>query len=154
MTGRVVAVGKDGIPDIIDEIMEIETSSFTVPWRAEDFTSSAKYGTVAASIGDSGRLLGYGCLISAADEAEITNLAVSKNERRRGIGGGILDFLIGTAARSSAQRVYLEVRESNGGAIALYSSRGFGMIGKRTGYYRLPKEDALIMMLEIGNSEC
>ena len=154
MTARVVSVGADGISSIIDEIMEIERSSFSVPWRADDFTASAEYGTVAASLAENGRLLGYGCLVVVADEAEVTNLAVSADERRRGIGGGILDFLIGTAAESSVSRLFLEVRESNSGAIALYSSRGFKAVGRRPGYYRLPKEDAVIMMLEIGNSEC
>ncbi|MBR6916084.1 MAG: ribosomal protein S18-alanine N-acetyltransferase [Clostridia bacterium] len=154
MTARVVSVAKDGIPDIIDEIMNIERSSFSVPWNADDFTSSANHGTVAASFGEDDRLSGYGCLISAADEAEITNLAVAKNERRQGIGSAILDYLIVTAAGVSARRIFLEVRESNSGAIALYSSRGFKSIGKRIGYYRLPKEDAIIMMLEIGNTEC
>jgi ribosomal-protein-alanine N-acetyltransferase len=154
MTARVAAVTKDGIADHIDAIMKIETASFSVPWRADDFTASAEYGTVAVSLDADGRLLGYGCLINAADEAEITNLAVSADERRRGVGGGILDFLIGRAEQSSARRIYLEVRESNGGAIALYSSRGFVTVGRRPGYYRLPKEDAVIMMLEIGNTEC
>ncbi len=154
MTARVVSVCAERIPDIIDEIMKIETSSFSVPWRADDFTASAENGTVAASLDDKGRLLGYGCLVAVADEAEITNLAVTADDRRRGIGGGILDFLIGAAAESSVRRLFLEVRESNGGAIALYSSRGFEAVGRRPGYYRLPKEDALIMMLEIGNSEC
>ncbi|MBR3416131.1 MAG: ribosomal protein S18-alanine N-acetyltransferase [Clostridia bacterium] len=154
MTARVAAVDADGIPDIIDEIMKIETSSFSVPWRAEDFTASAEYGTVAASLDGKGRLIGYGCLVVVADEAEITNLAVTAGERRQGVGGGILDFLIGTAAESSVRRLFLEVRESNANAIALYSSRGFETVGRRPGYYRLPKEDALIMMLEIGNSEC
>ena len=154
MTARVISVGADGISSIIDEIMEIERSSFSVPWREDDFTASAEYGTVAASIDENGRLLGYGCLVVVTDEAEVTNLAVEADERRRGIGGGILDFLIGIAAESSVRRLFLEVRESNAGAIALYSSRGFKAVGRRPGYYRLPKEDAVIMMLEIGNSEC
>lgn len=147
---RVETITKDGLPAIIDGIMEIEKHSFSVPWIAEDFAVSAERGTVAVSLGDDGRTLGYGCAFFVEDEAEITNLAVAANERRRGIGGAILDFLIETAGRSSVRKIYLEVRESNAGAIALYSSRGFNMIGKRTGYYRLPKEDAIIMMLEIG----
>ena len=154
MTARVVTVPSDGISDIIDEVMAIERSSFPVPWRADDFKVSAEHGTLAASLGEDGRLLGYGCLICAADEAEITNLAVTADERRRGIGGGILDYLIRTASESAVRNIYLEVRESNGGAAALYASRGFEAIGKRPGYYRLPKEDAILMMLEIGNSEC
>jgi ribosomal-protein-alanine N-acetyltransferase len=89
-----------------------------------------------------------------ADEAEITNLAVTADERKKGVGGAILDHLIGTAEKTSVRRIYLEVRESNVGAFSLYSSRGFTEIGRRPGYYRLPKEDAILMMLEVGNTEC
>ena len=149
MTARVVLLHPDELPGVVDKIMEIETSSFSVPWKADDFKISADRGTVAASFGEDGSLLGYGCSFSVEDEAEITNLAVVAVERRRGIGGELLDRLIGNAKESGVRRIYLEVRESNGAAISLYSSRGFCKIGCRCGYYRLPKEDALLMMLEV-----
>ena len=149
MTARVVLLHPDELPGVVDKIMEIETSSFSVPWKADDFRISAERGTVAASFGEDDSLLGYGCSFSVEDEAEITNLAVAAGERRRGIGGGLLDRLIGNAERSGVKRIYLEVRESNDAAIALYSSRGFYKIGCRRGYYRLPKEDAVLMMKEI-----
>jgi [ribosomal protein S18]-alanine N-acetyltransferase len=41
--------------------------------------------------------------------------------------------------------VFLEVRESNGAARALYASRGFEIAGRRSKYYRKPVEDALVL---------
>ena len=50
-----------------------------------------------------------------------------------------------------AQRVFLEVRPSNPGAIALYHSEGFNEIGRRPRYYpaRDGREDALVMAIEL-----
>jgi [ribosomal protein S18]-alanine N-acetyltransferase len=44
----------------------------------------------------------------------------------------------------------LEVREGNEGAIALYRGLGFGVVGRRRGYYREPVEDAVLMQMEFG----
>ena len=50
-----------------------------------------------------------------------------------------------------SQRVFLEVRPSNPGAIALYHSEGFNEIGRRPRYYpaRDGREDALVMAIEL-----
>jgi ribosomal-protein-alanine N-acetyltransferase len=47
------------------------------------------------------------------------------------------------------EEVYLEVRESNQSAQALYLSLGFRPVGQRSGYYRNPKEDALVLWLPL-----
>jgi ribosomal-protein-alanine N-acetyltransferase len=47
------------------------------------------------------------------------------------------------------EEVYLEVRESNQSAQALYLSSGFRPVGQRAGYYRNPKEDALVLWLPL-----
>lgn len=149
MKADVRKVDANGLPCVIDQIMSIENSSFSVPWNENDFVSSAVQGVLAAAFNEGKQLVGYGCLISAADEAEITNLAVGADSRRCGIGGAILDFLIRSAVSGGTDKIYLEVRESNTCALALYSSRRFIRVGKRRGYYRLPKEDAVLMALEI-----
>jgi ribosomal-protein-alanine N-acetyltransferase len=85
----------------------------------------------------------------AGDEGEIADLAVAPSARRRGVGGALLDRVVRDAAASGVGALYLEVRESNAGAIALYRSRGFGAVGRRRGYYRHPSEDALVLRREI-----
>jgi ribosomal-protein-alanine N-acetyltransferase len=55
-------------------------------------------------------------------------------------------------ARSrGAERVFLEVRPSNRGAIALYDQEGFNEIGRRPRYYpaRDGREDAIVMAIEL-----
>ena len=74
-------------------------------------------------------------------EAEITNIAVAGSHRRRGIGGMLLEAIIGTGA----ERVLLDVRASNMAARGLYEKYGFRVDGIRRGFYAKPREDAVLM---------
>jgi ribosomal-protein-alanine N-acetyltransferase len=56
------------------------------------------------------------------------------------------------AGESGVASLYLEVRDSNMAARALYASRGFVEIGRRRDYYRRPREDALVLRLSIPES--
>jgi ribosomal-protein-alanine N-acetyltransferase len=47
------------------------------------------------------------------------------------------------------EEVFLEVRESNRSAQALYLSSGFRPVAQRAAYYRNPKEDALVLWLAL-----
>ena len=80
---------------------------------------------------------------TAADEYEILNLAVDPSARRRGVARQLLSFEL-------AQRhgtCFLEVRESNSGAIQLYEVLGFQRAGRREDYYRDPAESGIVMKL-------
>jgi ribosomal-protein-alanine N-acetyltransferase len=90
-------------------------------------------------------VLGYVVAWFVVDEAEIANLAVSDQARRAGIGARLLDHAVGAAEQRQCRVVFLEVRESNAAARALYASRGFEVAGRRSKYYRKPVEDALVL---------
>ena len=81
----------------------------------------------------------------AADEAEILNLAVARDWRRRGIGRRLMEAALEGAVAAGVRRVFLEVRESNAGARAFYRRLGFAEAGRRRGYYHHPAEDALLL---------
>lgn len=81
----------------------------------------------------------------AIEEAEVLELAVVPEARRKGIGGALLDAFLGQVAANGALKVFLEVRQSSSTAIALYESRSFTRMGLRTAYYRDPIEDAVTM---------
>ena len=82
---------------------------------------------------------------SVSGEAEILNLAVTPGWRRRGLGRRLVETAIEAARAAGATRIFLEVRESNGAALALYAALGFLEAGRRRNYYRAPEEDALIL---------
>jgi ribosomal protein S18 acetylase RimI-like enzyme len=79
----------------------------------------------------------------AADEREILNLAVDPSFRRAGIGR----ILMETVLTRSRGAWFLEVRESNYGAINLYKTLGFTPGGRREKYYFEPLEAAIVMRL-------
>ena len=79
------------------------------------------------------------------DEMEILNLAVAAEARRRGAGSSLLKEALAWGKRAGARRVFLEVRESNGGAIEFYRQNGFAEAGRRARYYTDPIEDALVL---------
>ncbi len=79
-----------------------------------------------------------------ADEAHIVTIATRESHRRRGIGERLLIAAIELAQQKHQPLVTLEVRVSNGAAIALYEKYGFEEVGRRPRYYSDNREDALI----------
>lgn len=95
-----------------------------------------------------GRLLG--CVLSrqVLDEAEIINVVVAEEARRRGLGRALLRAALAQLQAQGVLHCHLEVRASNAVAAQLYRSEGFLETGRRPGYYRLSDgstEDALLM---------
>ncbi|MDQ8165633.1 MAG: ribosomal protein S18-alanine N-acetyltransferase [Gemmatimonadota bacterium] len=131
----------------VDAIHAIEVASFTDPWKRVGFRDLILAGAatviVAADAADTP--VGFGILVAAADEAEIANVAVAPDARRRGIGAALVDHLLAVAEHAGAAAIYLEVRESNVAARALYGAKGFCDVSRRRAYYRLPDEDAIVM---------
>jgi len=96
-----------------------------------------------------GELVGWSCLLLAADEAELLKIAVAPAHRRQGIGRALLADAVTGAIRSGARRLFLEVRERNQAARALYAEAGFNQARRRKGYYHDPPDDALVLTLAL-----
>ena len=80
------------------------------------------------------------------DEMEIYRIAVLPNRRRLGYGKMLLNKAKEYAINQGVKRCFLEVREGNLAARKLYGSFGFAEIDRRRRFYRLPDEDAIVMM--------
>jgi ribosomal-protein-alanine N-acetyltransferase len=91
------------------------------------------------------QLLGFLAARQTADEAEILNIAVHPESRRKGIASALLAAALAHFERFAVTNVFLELRESNNAAAALYSAHGFQFSNKRKAYYKNPTEDALCM---------
>ncbi|MEM9257382.1 MAG: ribosomal protein S18-alanine N-acetyltransferase [Pseudomonadota bacterium] len=94
-----------------------------------------------------GKISGFILLSLVLNEGSIFSIAVCSTERRWGCGRRLLQAGTDALRRRGASRALLEVRRSNGAAIALYESAGFTIDGVRRGYYRsgAEREDALLM---------
>jgi len=96
---------------------------------------------------DSGKVIGMVAARAIGGDAEILNLAILPEQRRRGLGRRLLEGAIAESRAAGARSVFLEVRESNAAARAFYASAGFIEVGWRRSYYRNPVEDALVVSL-------
>ena len=65
------------------------------------------------------------------------------------LGSALLDDALRQATRRGVSRLYLEVRESNEAARAMYAAWGFDTVGRRRGYYERPREDALVLVRDL-----
>jgi ribosomal-protein-alanine N-acetyltransferase len=114
-------------------------------WSAAELLQLASGGTRIWVAEQNGEVVGTSAARTVADEVEILNLGVSPSWRRRGVGRGLMIAAMVQAAKAGARQVFLEVRESNQGARALYATLGFLETGRRPNYYRNPIEDALVL---------
>ncbi|MBA2955997.1 ribosomal protein S18-alanine N-acetyltransferase [Nocardioides sp. MAH-18] len=83
-----------------------------------------------------GVVVGHAVASVVADIAELQRIAVDPAHRRTGLATELLDAVIGSAREGGADRLLLEVREDNAGALAFYAARGFVEVDRRRRYYR------------------
>ncbi len=115
-------------------------------WTEWGFRELLGWRGVLALVSEHGRkVFGFFIGRQVAEEAEILNLAVILEKRRKGEGGALLKAAMEEFLARHVSRVFLEVRESNEGGIAFYERHGFLKAGRRAGYYRNPEEAAIVM---------
>ncbi len=101
---------------------------------------------------EEGGVLGFLVARPIGVEWELENIAVAEAARRRGLGAALLGRLLELIREEGGESLYLEVRESNLAARALYEKWGFAQAGLRRGYYDHPVEDAILYRLPLPNS--
>ena len=69
--------------------------------------------------------------------------------RKQGIAQKMLIWQIEHLKEKRVESLFLDVRKTNTVAYRLYNKFGFENIAIRKDYYNTPKEDAIIMKLEI-----
>jgi ribosomal-protein-alanine acetyltransferase len=137
-------------------MMALEKHAATAAhWSAEQYESLfnvSSAGRVALIIQEKTqhaehRVQGFVIARAVGAEWEIENIAIAGQARRRGLGTRLLGEFLDLARARGAQSVFLEVRESNRPARALYEKWSFTEGGRRKKYYRNPEEDAMVYRL-------
>ncbi len=140
------------ISEDLDAIFKIENECFAIPWSLEsienDLNQNPSATLMVAVLNE--EVIGYIGMWTVLDEAQITNLAVSKASRGKGIGKMLLSRLCQNAKELGTVILTLEVRPSNISAITVYKGAGFNEISRRKSYYKNNGEDAIIMLKNIG----
>lgn len=129
----------------------LEQACFSRPWSEKTLRESfdnPHYVYFAAEDED-GTMIGYTGMIVVLDEADVANVAVFPEHRRKGAGDALVAAMLNYARDHELVRLTLEVRVGNVPAIALYEKHGFTRIGLRKGYYEDPVEDAVIYGAEV-----
>lgn len=127
-------------------LAEIEKACFHAPWSETMLREELDKGIFLVAERD-GQAIGYVGCQTVLDEGYITNVAVSPDCRRQGVGRALIEELAQRARAQGLSFVTLEARASNAPAIALYEGAGFVRVGVRKNFYTAPSEDAVLMTL-------
>jgi ribosomal-protein-alanine N-acetyltransferase len=132
----------------IDAVQAIDKVAYPNPWSAvtwrNELAASDRVHMVAIN-GDT--LVGHAGMLFVLDEAHITTVAVDSSREGQGIATRLLVILLEQAHWHGSAAATLEVRASEKRPQRLYSRLGFKPAGVRSGYYKDPVEDAIVMWL-------
>ncbi|MCG8708685.1 ribosomal protein S18-alanine N-acetyltransferase [Brenneria sp. 4F2] len=134
------------------QAFQIEQASHAFPWNEKTFAGNQGERYFNLKLSHDGQMVAYAITQTVLDEATLFNLAVHPAHQRQGFGRELLEQLIGELEKREILTLWLEVRASNNGAIALYESLGFNEVSLRRDYYPTAagREDAIIMALPLG----
>jgi [ribosomal protein S18]-alanine N-acetyltransferase len=131
----------------LPSVIAIERRSFPTPWSLAMFVLElSKPSGICLAAEDDDGLIGYLVCARYEDVWHLMNVAVVPERRRRRVATELIERLFDEAGAGA--RFTLEVRVSNGPAIAMYQQFGFRSAGRRRRYYHDNGEDALIMWFE------
>jgi len=132
----------------LDLVVAAEARCYSHPWSAKVFLRElANPLAQIRLLFVATELAGYLCSWFICGELHIHNVATLPEFRRRGVAARLIQTAMAAHQGQGLERVFLEVRAGNAGAIALYRSLGFRQSGCRKRYYP-DGEDALLMELE------
>lgn len=150
----------------LSQVLAIEHASFQMPFSENIFkkelelpiayfyVARCQNGPKDNPKNDAARhkeIVGYIDFWMIETEVYIITVAVHPDWRNQKIGSSLIKHMISKAQRSYAKTIFLDVRPSNAGALALYKKFGFEEIGCRKKYYQNNDEDALVFKLTLAS---
>lgn len=133
----------------LDAVMAIEAGAYSFPWSRGNFIDSLAAGYHAQVLEDAeAGIVGYFVAMPGVNELHLLNITVAPAWQGRGLAHRMLDALQAQGRAQGLAMLWLEVRDSNERARALYRQRGFAEVGRRRGYYpaaHSTREDAIVM---------
>lgn len=137
---------------LIREIAALDRLSVGVDAWSEDTLSEEcgrDGGFVLACLTENAVLCGFAVFSAVLDEGCLNSIAVCERFRRQHIGEGLISEMTEILRSRGVKMISLEVRESNFAARRLYEKSGFSCQGVRKNFYREPRENAAIYLVEI-----
>jgi ribosomal-protein-alanine N-acetyltransferase len=151
MVVRVRPAATDDLPRLIEIAAHSATAAQWNPAEYQKlFAPDPMQNRVALVAEEDSQVVGFIVGRQTGQEWEIENIAVTGPARRRGLGTRLLGEFMDMVRSRGGREIFLEVRESNLAARALYEKWAFLEAGRRKDYYEHPAEDALILKFEFG----
>ena len=139
------------VVDDLDALAALERASQPLPWSDEALLVEIVHADafVVGAFVDA-VLAGYVALRRIVDECWVLNIATHPSARRQGVGARLIEAAAARGRAWLSSTLWLEVREGNGGARAMYERCGLAVVGRRPGYYPAleagaPREAAILM---------
>ncbi len=135
----------------LEKVLDVEQNAYAYPWTEGNFKDCLSGNYESWLLESKGHIIGHGVISAAVGEAHLLNICVAKSCHGQGVGRFILRYLIERSRELNASAMFLEVRESNLPALALYRSEGYEQIGLRKNYYPAiaGRECAIVMSLQL-----
>jgi ribosomal-protein-alanine N-acetyltransferase len=137
----------------VETVLAIEQRAYEFPWTRGNFIDSLAAGYEARVLrGEGGLLLGYFLAMQGVGELHLLNITVAPAAQGRGHARRMLDALQALGRERGCEQIWLEVRESNQRARAIYRRYGLAEVGRRRAYYPAAqgqREDAVLMSLRL-----
>jgi ribosomal-protein-alanine N-acetyltransferase len=137
----------------LDDIMEIERTSFRAPWSRQVFIEELErdwaHVDVLRAREAHAPVIAFINYWLVRDEVHVLNVATHPDARRSGHAARLIEHVVAFANKHKCRYITLEVRRSNQPAIRLYRKYGFRPVGIRPNYYVEDNEDAIVMLLEL-----
>lgn len=139
--------------DVLQQLADVHQAAFAPlkqsGWDAAKIGETLNgNGGLVTIVSRGGHACGFALARLVADEAELITLAVHPAQQRRFLAERMLDILSGALTEKGVQRFFLEVRQDNSAAIALYRKLEFDQVATRKAYYQTQSGawvDALIL---------
>ena len=136
-------------PRDLKRVVEIEVMSFDDPYPPQLLRYLYDIGAGFLVAQENNMVVGYIIFwIRFEDEGHIISLAVDKKYRRRKFGTQLVQTALDIFKKFGIEKVKLEVRAKNKGAIKFYKSLGFKEENRIPQYYE-NGDDAVVMKKEL-----
>ena len=134
----------------VSSLAQIEKQCFSTPWSQNALAEELENPNARFFVALCGeQVAGYIGAHNIVGEVYITNVAVAPDYRRQSVATQLIERLVEISRAENAEFITLEVRENNTSAQALYEKQGFGVVGKRKAFYENPREDAILMTINL-----
>lgn len=120
----------------LQELMQIENEYFSRPYSSESFLQDLRGDKVKVFVKiQNEKIVGFISLYIFLDEANLQQIAVLEDFRRKGIASELIEYSVEYLKQNNVKKFYLEVNETNFVAIKTYEKFGFKQVVTRKNYY-------------------